>query len=62
MGRVNYFGSFWDSEDGRNAVGLPGGPMQSWLYPAYSGKALLDVEFGIPFGDAVTLAIGAENC
>ena len=29
MGRVNYFGSFWDSEDGRNAVGLPGGPMQS---------------------------------
>ena len=61
MGRVNYFGSFWDSEDGRNAVGLPGGPMQSWLYPAYSGKALLDVEFGIPFGDAVTLAIGAEN-
>ena len=61
MGRVNYFGSFWDSEDGRNAVGLPGGPMQSWLYPAYSGKALLDVELGIPFGDAVTLAIGAEN-
>ena len=27
--------------------------MQPWLYPAYSGKALLDVELGIPFGDAV---------
>ena len=61
MGRVNYFGSFWDSEDGRNAVGLTGGPMQAWLYPPYSGKVLLDVELGIPFGDAVTLAIGAEN-
>ena len=30
------------------------------LYPAYSGKALLDVELGIPVGD-VELAIGAEN-
>ncbi len=62
MGRVNYFGSFWDSEDGRNATGVSeSGISLSWLYPAYSGKALLDVEFGIPFGDAVTLAIGAEN-
>ena len=25
------------------------------------GKALLDVEFGIPFGDGVELAIGAEE-
>ena len=62
MGRVNYFGSFWDSEDGRNATDVSeSGISLSWLYPAYSGKALLDVEFGIPFGDAVTLAIGAEN-
>ena len=61
MGRLNYFGAFWDSEDGRNSVGLPGGPEASWLYPAYSGKALLDLELGIPFGENVTLAIGAEN-
>ena len=61
MGRINYFGSFWDSEDGRNSVGLAGGPMQSWLYPAYSGKALLDVELGIPLGGGAELAIGAEN-
>ena len=33
----------------------------SELYPSYSGKALLDVELGIPFGESVTLAIGAEN-
>ena len=58
--RVNYFGAFWDSEDGRNASDLSDGPAESWLYPAYAGKALLDVELGIPFGD-VTLALGAEN-
>ena len=61
MGRLNYFGAFWDSEDGRNAVGLPGGPLQSWLYPAYSGKALLDLELGIPLSGGVNLALGAEN-
>ena len=31
----------------------------SWLYPAYTSKALLDL--GIPFGDGVTLAVGGEN-
>ena len=61
MGRLNYFGQFWDSEDGRNSVGLPGGPEMSWLYPTYSGKALLDLEVGIPFGENVTLAVGTEN-
>ena len=33
----------------------------SGLYPYYGGKALLDVELGIPFGENVTLAIGGEN-
>ena len=61
MGRLNYFGQFWDSEDGRNSVGLPGGPEASWLYPTYSGKALLDLELGIPFRENITLAVGAEN-
>ena len=61
LARLNYFGAFWDSEDGRNSVGLDGGPMVSWLYPAYSGKALLDLEFGIPLGGGATLAVGAEN-
>ena len=40
---LNYFGQFWDSEDGRNAADL-GVVSESWLYPSYSGKALLDVE------------------
>ena len=60
MGRLNYFGQFWDSEDGRNAADL-GVVSESWLYPSYSGKALLDFELGIPFRENVTLAIGGEN-
>ena len=60
MGRVNYFGQFWDSEDGRNAKDL-GVVSESWLYPSYGGKALLDVELGIPLGESVALAIGGEN-
>ena len=60
MGRVNYFGQFWDSEDGRNAKDL-GVVSESWLYPSYGGKVLLDAELGIPLGKNVALAIGGEN-
>ena len=60
MGRLNYFGSFWDSEDGRNAKD-EGFATESWLYPAYGGKVLLDLDLGIPLGEHVSLAIGAEN-
>ena len=60
-GRVSYFGAYWDSEDGRNATDVDAaGVAVAWLYPPYSGKALVDVELGIPFGN-VELAIGAEN-
>ena len=61
MGRVNYYGSYWDSEDGRNAADVTGGPEKAWLYPAYSGKALLDLELSIPIGEHATLAFGGEN-
>ena len=61
MGRLNYFGQYWDSEDGRNATDVAGGPAESWLYPAYAGKALVDLELRIPFGEALTLAVGGEN-
>ena len=60
MGRVNYFGQFWDSEDGRNAADL-GVVASSAMYPSYSGKALLDVELGIPIGENVAVAVGGEN-
>ena len=61
MGRLSYFGAFWDSEDGRNATDVTGGPEEAWLYPAYSGKALLDLELSIPVGEHATLAFGGEN-
>ena len=61
MGRLNYFGQYWDSEDGRNAADLDDGPREAWLYPNYSGKILVDVELGIPLGESVSLALGAEN-
>ena len=60
-GRLNFFGQFWDSEDGRNATDVSGGPAQSWLYPAYGGKAMLDLELGIPLGESVTLSVGGDN-
>ena len=61
LGRLNYFGQYWDSEDGRNATDIDDGPAESWLYPAYAGKALIDLELGIPFGEVLTLAVGGEN-
>ena len=60
MGRLSYFGQYWDSEDGRNAADL-GVVDESWLYPAYSGKALVDLEASFPFGDNVRLSVGGEN-
>ncbi len=60
MGRVNYFGRYWDSEDGRNGADL-GQFAQPWLYPYYAGKALVDVELGIPIGQNASVAVGGEN-
>ena len=58
---VSYFGTYRDSEDGRNAGDVTGGPIAPRLYPAYSGKALLDLELGIPLDGGVSLALGAQN-
>ena len=60
MGRVNYFGQFWDSEDGRNAADL-GEVSAAWMYPHYGGKALVDLELGIPLGSNARVAVGGEN-
>ena len=44
MARLHYYGSYWDREDARSALG---GAM-SYLYPHYSGKPLVDLEVGFP--------------
>ena len=59
MARVNYFGKFWDSEDARNAT--PAFYPAAQAYPYYGGKALLDVELGIPLGQNVRVSVGGEN-
>ncbi|MYH27833.1 MAG: TonB-dependent receptor [Acidobacteria bacterium] len=56
MARLHYYGSYWDREDARSALG---GAM-SYLYPLYSGKPLVDLEVGFPFSD-FTLSVGAQN-
>ena len=51
-------GTCWDREDARNALGNT----LSYQYPLYSGKPLVDLEAGFPFGDhGVSLSIGAQN-
>ena len=60
LGRVHWYGSYWDSEDGRNAHALGHYPTP-WSYPAYSGKALADVELSIPLRSDATLAVGVQN-
>ena len=56
MARLHYYGSYWDREDARGALGNA----MSYLYPLYSGKPLVDLEVGFPFND-VTLSVGAQN-
>ena len=56
MARLHFYGSYWDREDARSARGAA----MSYLYPLYTGKPLVDLEVGFPFG-GVTLSVGARN-
>ena len=57
LSRVHYYGSYWDREDARAALGNA----MSYMYPLYSGKPLVDMEISFPFGDAATLSVGMQN-
>ena len=57
MTRVHFYGTYWDREDARGTLGDD----LSYQYPLYAGKPLVDLEAGFPFGDRVTLSIGAQN-
>ena len=46
-----------DGADAENGLGSA----RAHEYPLYAGKPLLDLESGFPFGDGVTLSIGARN-
>lgn len=58
--RYNFYGSYWDYEDANNAHGA-GFVSQTWLYPAYAGRGLLDFEAQLPLGDATDLSLGFSN-
>ena len=60
LGRVHWYGSYWDSEDGRNAHALGHYPAP-WNYPAYAGKALADIELSFTLRSGMTLATGVQN-
>ena len=56
MARLHYYGSYWDREDARSALGTA----MSYMYDLYAGRPLLDLEVSFPFSNA-TLSIGAQN-
>ena len=60
LGRLHWYGAYWDSEDGRNAHAL-GEVLSPWLYPAYAGRLLVDAELGVPIAERTWLSVGAEN-
>ena len=57
LARVGYYGSYWDSEDAK----VWGGTARAPQFPDYSGKALLDLEFGVHLGEGVRIAVGGQN-
>ena len=57
LARLNYYGSYWDDEDAANNLGSA----MAVLYGRYSGKPLLDLEVGFPFGEGVVLSVGGQN-
>ena len=62
MARLAFYGSYWDSEDGRNAADAdPTLIADPWLYPAYAGRALLDVEVSRQIASGAWLSVGAQN-
>ena len=60
--RLSYYGAYWDREDARNWAAVTLGDANlSPSYDLYSGKALLDLEVGVPLDMGVTLSVGARN-
>ena len=58
--RYQWYGGYWDSEDGRNAADL-GVISVPWHYPAYGGVGLLDIEGTLPLADDLDVSVGVEN-
>ena len=60
LARYQWYGSYWDSEDARNAAGL-GVVEEPWLYPYYAGRGLVDLEATVALSDDIDVSVGAQN-
>ena len=58
LGRVSYFGGWYDWDSGFNQVFLPQGGIEQGFF---DGRPIVDVEGSIDLYDGTTLAIGAQN-
>ena len=58
LGRVNYYGGWYDWDSGFNQVFLPLGGIDQGFF---DGRPIVDVEASIDLYDGTTLAFGAQN-
>ena len=58
LGRVNYFGHWYDFDSGFARSYLPSGGIEQGFF---DGRPIVDLEASIALGGGTTLAVGAEN-
>ena len=58
LGRLNYFGGWYDSDSGFAQVYLPSGGIEQGFF---DGKPIVDLEGSIALGGGATLAVGGQN-
>ena len=58
LGRVNYFGGWYDYDSGFAQVFVPSGGIEQGFF---DGRPIVDLEASIALGGGTTLAVGAQN-
>ena len=58
LGRLNYFGGWYDYDSGFAQVYLPSGGIEQGFF---DGKPIVDLEGSIALGSGATLAVGGQN-
>ena len=58
LGRVSYYGGWYDYDSGRGEVFAPAGGLAQGFF---DGRPILDLELSLGLGRGTTLAVGAQN-
>ena len=58
LGRVNYFGGWYDFDSGFAQLYVPSGGIEQGFF---DGRPIVDFEASIPLGGGTSLALGAQN-